>query len=75
MGKAKRITVIIPFLYEGRQHRRSARESLDCAMALQELVSMGVAQFSFEVRNHWQKFEIGTELLSCNGRFGCRNVW
>lgn len=41
-GKAKRITVIIPFLYEGRQHRRSARESLDCALALQELVSMGV---------------------------------
>ena len=41
-GKAKRITVILPFLYEGRQHRRSARESLDCAVALQELVSMGV---------------------------------
>ncbi len=41
-GKARRITVIMPFLYEGRQHRRSARESLDCAMALQELVSMGV---------------------------------
>ena len=42
MGKAKRITVIIPFLYEGRQHRRSGRESLDCAMALQELIHMGV---------------------------------
>ncbi|MDD6380427.1 MAG: ribose-phosphate pyrophosphokinase [Lachnospiraceae bacterium] len=41
-GKAKRITVIMPFLYESRQHRRTARESLDCAMALQELVSMGV---------------------------------
>ncbi|MCR4869213.1 MAG: ribose-phosphate pyrophosphokinase [Lachnospiraceae bacterium] len=41
-GKAKHITVIMPFLYESRQHRRSARESLDCAMALQELVSMGV---------------------------------
>lgn len=41
-GKAKRITVIMPFLYESRQHRRSARESLDCAIALQELVSMGV---------------------------------
>ena len=41
-GKARRITVIIPFLYEGRQHRRTARESLDCALALQELVSMGV---------------------------------
>lgn len=41
-GKASRITVIMPFLYEGRQHRRTARESLDCALALQELVSMGV---------------------------------
>jgi ribose-phosphate pyrophosphokinase len=41
-GKAKRITVIIPFLYESRQHKRSGRESLDCALALQELVSMGV---------------------------------
>ena len=41
-GKARRITVIMTMLYEGRQHRRSARESLDCAMALQELVSMGV---------------------------------
>jgi len=41
-GKANRITVIIPFLYESRQHRRTARESLDCALALQELVNMGV---------------------------------
>lgn len=41
-GKARRINVIMPMLYEGRQHRRSARESLDCAMALQELVSLGV---------------------------------
>ncbi len=41
-GKARRITVIMPFLYEGRQHRRTARESLDCALALQELVNMGV---------------------------------
>lgn len=41
-GKAKRITVIMPFLYESRQHKRSARESLDCALALQELVNMGV---------------------------------
>ncbi len=41
-GKAKRITVIMPMLYEGRQHKRSARESLDCAMALQELEAMGV---------------------------------
>ncbi len=41
-GKARRITVIMPFLYESRQHRRSARESLDCAVALQELTQMGV---------------------------------
>lgn len=41
-GKARRISVIMPMLYEGRQHRRTSRESMDCAMALQELVSMGV---------------------------------
>lgn len=42
-GKARRVSVIMPMLYEGRQHRRTARESLDCAMALQELDSMGVS--------------------------------
>lgn len=41
-SKAKRISVIMPMLYEGRQHKRSSRESLDCAMALQELVHLGV---------------------------------
>ncbi len=41
-GKTRRITVIMPMLYEGRQHKRSARESLDCALALQELTNMGV---------------------------------
>ncbi|MBQ9504223.1 MAG: ribose-phosphate pyrophosphokinase [Lachnospiraceae bacterium] len=41
-GKARRISVIMPFLYEGRQHKRNSRESLDCAIALQELVQMGV---------------------------------
>ncbi len=41
-GKARRITVIMPFLYESRQHKRTNRESLDCALALQELVQMGV---------------------------------
>ncbi|MCR1919173.1 ribose-phosphate pyrophosphokinase [Frisingicoccus caecimuris] len=41
-GKARRINVIMPFLYESRQHKRTARESLDCALALQELMSMGV---------------------------------
>ena len=41
-GKARRINVIMPFLYESRQHKRSGRESLDCALALKELESMGV---------------------------------
>ena len=41
-GKARRINVIMPYLYESRQHRRSGRESLDCAQALKELVRMGV---------------------------------
>ena len=41
-GKARRLNVIMPFLYESRQHRRSSRESLDCALALQELVRLGV---------------------------------
>jgi ribose-phosphate pyrophosphokinase len=42
MGKARRVSVIMPMLYEGRQHKRSGRESLDCALMLQELVNMGV---------------------------------
>ena len=42
-GKARRITVIMPMLYEGRQHKRTTRESLDCALALQELENMGVS--------------------------------
>ncbi|MGN1168336.1 MAG: ribose-phosphate pyrophosphokinase [Lachnospiraceae bacterium] len=41
-GKAHRVNVIMPFLYESRQHKRTKRESLDCAFALQELVDMGV---------------------------------
>ena len=41
-SKAKRINVIMPMLYEGRQHKRASRESLDCAMALQELTALGV---------------------------------
>lgn len=44
-GKPKRITVIMPMMYEGRQHRRIARESLDCAMMLQDLSNMGVDNF------------------------------
>lgn len=42
-GKARRINVIMPFLYEGRQHKRTKRESLDCAIALKELTAMGVS--------------------------------
>ena len=41
-GKYRKLTVIMPFLYESRQHKRSSRESLDCAMMLQELISLGV---------------------------------
>ncbi len=41
-GRARRVNIIMPMLYEGRQHRRTSRESLDCAMALQELQNMGV---------------------------------
>lgn len=44
-GKAHRINVIMPFLYEGRQHRRTGRESLDCAYAFEELTEMGVSNF------------------------------
>lgn len=44
-GRAKRINVIMPYLYEGRQHRRSTRESLDCAQALQDLQNLGVSNF------------------------------
>ena len=40
--KAKRVSVVMPYLYEGRQHRRAARESLDCAMMLQELTALGI---------------------------------
>ena len=44
-GKAHRINVIMPFLYEGRQHKRNGRESLDCAYALTELKNMGINNF------------------------------
>ena len=44
-GKAHRVTVIMPFLYEGRQHKRNGRESLDCAYAIKELMDMGVSNF------------------------------
>ncbi len=44
-GKARRVSVIMPMLYEGRQHKRASRESLDCAVMLQELVNMGMTNF------------------------------
>ena len=44
-GKARRVNVIMPMLYEGRQHRRTSRESMDCALMLQELIGMGVKNF------------------------------
>lgn len=51
-GKAKRITVIMPMLYASRQHRRKGRESLDCAMALQELERLGVSDIiTFDVHD------------------------
>ncbi len=51
-GRARRITVIMPLLYEGRQHRRKGRESLDCALALQELERLGVDNIvSFDVHD------------------------
>ena len=52
-GKARRINVIMPFLYEGRQHKRTGRESLDCAYAIEELSRMGVSNFiTFDAHDH-----------------------
>jgi len=51
-GRARRVTVIMPLLYAGRQHRRKGRESLDCAMALQELERLGVEDIlTFDVHD------------------------
>ena len=51
-GKARRINVIMPFLYESRQHKRTKRESLDCALALEELHAMGVSNiFTFDAHD------------------------
>lgn len=51
-GRARRVTLIMPLLYEGRQHRKQARESLDCAVALQELERMGVDNiFTFDAHD------------------------
>ena len=72
-GKAKRINVIMPFLYESRQHRRSSRESLDCALALQELVNMGVKNIiTFEAHDPRVQNAIplyGFESVTCAYQF------
>ena len=54
-GKARRINVIMPFLYESRQHKRSSRESLDCAIALQELVKIGLDMGMFYKRRDYTR--------------------
>ena len=72
-GKARRITVIMPFLYESRQHRRTSRESLDCAIALQELVAMGVSNIiTFDAHDPRVQNAIplsGFESVSCSYQF------
>ena len=80
-GKAKRINVIMPFLYESRQHRRSSRESLDCALALQELVNMGVKNIiTFDAHDPRVQNAIplhGFESVTCAYQFVkalCRHV-
>ncbi len=80
-GKAKRINVIMPFLYESRQHRRSSRESLDCALALQELVAMGVENIiTFDAHDPRVQNAIplhGFESVTCAYQFVkalCRHV-
>ena len=52
-GKAKRVNVIMPYLYEGRQHRRTTRESMDCAIALQELYSLDLSSGEMEQLSHF----------------------
>jgi ribose-phosphate pyrophosphokinase len=80
-GKAKRMNVIIPFLYESRQHRRSGRESLDCAIALQDLVNMGVDNIiTFDAHDPRVQNAIplhGFESVPCSYQFIkniCKNV-
>ena len=72
-GKARRIKVIMPFLYESRQHRKTARESLDCAYMLQELVAMGVDNIiTFDAHDPRVQNSIplnGFESVSCTYQF------
>ena len=72
-GKARRINVIMPFLYESRQHKRSGRESLDCALMLQELTDMGVDNIitfdAHDPRVHNSIPLKGFESVSCTYQF------
>ena len=72
-GKTRRINVIMPFLYESRQHRKTARESLDCAYMLQELVAMGVDNIiTFDAHDPRVQNSIplkGFESVSCTYQF------
>ena len=72
-GKARRITVIMPFLYESRQHNRNGRESLDCALMLQELTAMGVENIitfdAHDPRVHNSIPLKGFESVSCTYQF------
>lgn len=72
-GKARRINVIMPFLYESRQHKKTARESLDCAYMLQELVAMGVDNIiTFDAHDPRVQNSIplsGFESVSCTYQF------
>ena len=72
-GKARRINVIMPFLYESRQNKRNGRESLDCALALQELVSMGVENIiTFDAHDPRVQNAIprhGFETVTCSYQF------
>ena len=72
-GKARRINVIMPFLYESRQHKRSGRESLDCALMLQELTAMGVENIiTFDAHDPIVHNSIplkGFESVSCTYQF------
>ena len=72
-GKARRINVIMPFLYESKQHRKTARESLDCAYMLQELVAMGVDNIiTFDAHDPRVQNSIplnGFESVSCTYQF------
>ena len=72
-GKARRINVIMPFLYESRQHKRSGRESLDCALMLQELTAMGIENIitfdAHDPRVHNSIPLKGFESVSCTYQF------